>query len=102
MRGCAAPGGLPTTRQGEVGWRAHAWQAALTVVSGAGSGGCRPSFSQAGTQGYADPAYAGAPVSLRGHRTPPAVLIQLCSCEHAAPVYAQGDMRISRQLSCAA
>ncbi len=38
MRGCAAPGGLLLARQGEVGWRAHAWQAALTVVSEAGGG----------------------------------------------------------------
>ncbi len=44
MCGCAAPGGLLLARQGEVGWRAHAWQAALTVVSEASSGECRPSL----------------------------------------------------------
>ncbi len=44
MHGCAAPGELLTSRQGEVSLRTHAWQAALTVVSGAGSGGCRPSL----------------------------------------------------------
>ncbi len=44
MHGCAAPGGMLTSRQGEVGSRTHAWQAALTVVSGAGSDGCQPSL----------------------------------------------------------
>jgi len=51
MRGCAAPGGLLSARQGEVGWRGRAQQAALTVVSEAGSGDCRPSLPQAVTRG---------------------------------------------------
>jgi hypothetical protein len=89
MHGCAAPG-LLSARQGEVGWHAHAWQAALTLVSEADSGECRPSLSQAGTQGVLQQMLV--PCSHRGHGIwPLTILIQLLrSCTHAAPIQNTG------------